>query len=128
VVSEFAVIDTAILVSEVEIVELVRPVANVAARVGTVSTDVIVATAALAAGADIKASPDIPTADTATSAILRLRVFNICFLSKLTKETFSLVSRFIARADESNPTPHSGRGVETWFFGVRNNLFNNIVR
>ena len=84
--------------------------------------------AALAAGADIKASPDIPTADTATSAILRLRVFNICFLSKLTKETFSLVSRFIARADESNPTPHSGRGVETWFFGVRNNLLNNIVR
>ena len=30
--------------------------------------------------------------------------------------------RFIARADESNPTPHSGRGVETWFFGVRNNI------
>ena len=35
--------------------------------------------------------------------------------------------RFIARADESNPTPHSGRGVETWLVGVRNNLFNNML-
>jgi hypothetical protein len=33
--------------------------------------------------------------------------------------------RFIARADESNPTPHSGRGVETWFFGVRNNMLDS---
>jgi phage tail sheath gpL-like len=56
--------------------------AVVVTRTGVTATEVAAALAAFAAGAATRASPDAPIAATATSAILRLRVFNMCFLSE----------------------------------------------